>query len=702
MSEHLYHELQRNGRLVEIPVASVSVHGAVAGKKVTVKKQIQLSMQVCSQDVCFPFLVIPGLSMQLIVGIDWQMHFGMVIDCERERIKFKGEYLPENRFKFYLKPMKNVTLFCHRIRLNKNLWYKYIDNDNNPSRVVKKKNGAVRVCLDARWLNKQIESDNEAPERIDELLQDVEGIQFMSTTDFVMGYWQVPLAVTSRKYTAFLHNGRCYQFTRIPFGLKTAGAGFVRAVSLGLDNEILSKIKTYIDDFFIASRSFLEHVNTLDLLFKRLSVLGFTLSLEKSRFFCESVRFLGVVIDRWGVRADPEKLRTIQEFPHPKDRKQLQGFLGVCGFSRRFVIKHADFIAPFRDLLKPCTKWHWTQEHESAFIRLKQNFMECVTLHHVMPDRKLRLQTDASDAGICGVLYQITEENDLRIISITSRVLTTYEVKYTVTEKELLAIVYSLLKFRRYLLGVQFEIVTDHRALTFMLSTPYHNSRLMRWVLFVQEYDYEIRHCKGSDNVVADYFSRNFEEVSTVNRIQKDYLLCVLGKECVGSFDEENEANRLIAGLQIRDELLYDSRDLARLQANDDMTKRLHSERSASLEFRKENDILYCRSRRNEGWKLIVPEGLEETLLSSIHEQLGHAGGFKMHKYICRYFYWRCMRKCIKDWVRRCVCVKGRNVSTIAWKVNINLSVQMVQTRSYLWIFLVLSQCQLQGFNIFL
>lgn len=148
----------------------------------------------------------------------------------------------------------------------------------NPLRVVQKKDGTVRVCLDARFLNKNIASDHESTAPMEDLLQDIEGTGFMSTTDFVNGYWQVPLAPESRQYTAFLHNGTCYQFKRIPFGLKTAGSGFIRAVSLGLGQELLSKIKTYVDDLFIATQTFEEHVELLDKLFKKLIHLGFTLS----------------------------------------------------------------------------------------------------------------------------------------------------------------------------------------------------------------------------------------------------------------------------------------------------------------------------------------------------------------------------------------------------------------------------------------
>lgn len=121
-----------------------------------------------------------------------------------------------------------------------------------------------------------------------------------------------------------------------------------------------------------------------------------------------------------------------------------------------------------------------TESHSLAFQELKDNFLQAVTLSHYLPNKRFRLQTDASDIGISGILYQEDDNGDIRIISLASRVLTQCESRYTTTEKELLAIIYCLVKFRMYLLGWKFEILTDHQALTFLLSTPYHNSRLMR------------------------------------------------------------------------------------------------------------------------------------------------------------------------------------------------------------------------------
>lgn len=404
----------------------------------------------------------------------------------------------------------------------------------------------------------------------------------------------------------------------------------------------------------MASKTFEEHVDLLDCLFKKLIEVGFTLSLKKSRFFCDTVKFLGVIIDREGVRVDPEKVDTIQNFPIPRDRKQLQGFLGVCGYSGKFVRQHVDYIVPFRDLLKPNVSWSWTESHDQAFEAMKRNFLNSVVLHHMLPGKGFRLQTDASDMGISGVLYQVDSEGESRIVALTSRVLTKCEVRYTVTEKELLAIVYSLLKFRRYLLGTSFEIVTDHQALTFLLKTPYHNARLMRWVLFMQEYDYSILHCKGSENVMADFFSRNFKDRTSTHTQNNNHFVREIVKICTDELENKKNDVKFLARLEMKKELLNDLKSLPQLQKDDGMIKCLREKVPTLGEFREESGVLYHRSKNCSSWKLMIPSCSILALLSSIHCQLGHAGSFKMQKYINKFFFWRYMARDIKKFTRGC------------------------------------------------
>ena len=213
--------------------------------------------------------------------------------------------------------------------------------------------------------------------------------------------------------------------------------------------------------------------------------------------------FLGFILSSEGVRADPDKLQTIEKFPVPQTRQQLQAFLGVCGYYRRF-----------RDLLSGSKDWDWTEKHSSAFDQLKRNFMNAVVLSHYLPNSRFKLQTDASEGGISGILYQFDSEENPRIISSQPRTfvrffrVSKHERNYSTTERELLAIVYSVLKFRYYLVGAEFDIITDHKSLTFLLTSPFNNARLTRWILCLQEYAFKIEYCKGKDNLVADFFSR--------------------------------------------------------------------------------------------------------------------------------------------------------------------------------------------------
>lgn len=215
---------------------------------------------------------------------------------------------------------------------------------------------AILVCLDARFINDKIESNNECPPIMEELLQKFEGKKFFSTTDCNSGYWQIPLDEKSKQYTAFLFDGHLYEFNRIPFGLKTAGSGFIRAMSIALGQELEEFISCYVDDILIASRTFEEHLEHIERLLIKLQKAGFTLSLEKSIFFRDKVSFLGFKLSADGIKADPDRLSVIADFPCPKDKRQLQAFLGVCGYYRRFSVKHAKFIGTFRDLLSSAGK----------------------------------------------------------------------------------------------------------------------------------------------------------------------------------------------------------------------------------------------------------------------------------------------------------------------------------------------------------
>lgn len=228
----------------------------------------------------------------------------------------------------------------------------------------------------------------------------------------------------------------------------------------------------------------------LSLIFTVLQDQNFTLRFDKSLFCRESVKFLGFKLLLNGVQPDSDKLEIIRNFAEPINRTQLQSFLGRCNYYRQFVTRYSNYLDPFRDILKECTPWNWTQNHKSAFQELKNNLADSIMLTHYIPNVPFKLQTDASNRGISGFFYQTTEEGYQYVITLVSRCLTEAESHYNTTELELLAVLYSVLKCRVYLCGIKFDIVTDYQALTFLDRADFQGSRLIRWSMILQNFDY--------------------------------------------------------------------------------------------------------------------------------------------------------------------------------------------------------------------
>ena len=525
------------------------------------------------------------------------------------------------------------------------------------------------MCLDARSLNDIIESDNETPPRITELLQGFHGVKFISSVDLAHGYWQIPLAKESRQYTAFLYDTTLYQFCRVPFGIKTAGSGFIRALNMALENEHDDFLTCYIDDLLISSKCFEDHLTHLSMIFDKLTRHNFTLRVDKSLFCKESMPFLGFIITREGVAPDPSKVEKITKFQTPRTRRQLQQFLGVCNYYRQFGMRYAEHVEPFRDLLSKDVNWDWTENHTRAFEKLKMSFVNCVALSHVIPGAKYTLQTDGSDTGISGVLYQTDASNNLCIVSLVSRCLTKAEKRYTTTEKELLAIVYSVMKLRVYLLGVRFEILTDHKSLTFLRTAEFQSMRLQRWILLLQQYDFTVKYCRGRDNVVADFFSRNPECQFVEQNPEKLLISRLQSHVLVSEALTRNAILIAVESLRTENNDMRDLKELAEFQSKDEnLSKIIEGVRDEPNNeyYIVYEGVLFRRDQTRDGWQIAVPNNLTQTIIENSHHRMGHAGVYKTLKYIQNCFYWRGMSSEVKRYVVRCdLCqrVKPMNVA---------------------------------------
>lgn len=496
---------------------------------------------------------------------------------------------------------------------------------SNPILCVAKTDGSVRLCLDARRINRIILPMRDSSPPLEELLARFQGNKSFSSLDFTSGYWQVPLHVDVRKYTAFLYNGRTYQFRVVPFGLNISNTAFQQALEAALanpteepDEDVVSNLHIYVDDVLVSARTFDEHLHCLKILFEKILVSGMSFKFEKCKFFQTSIKFLGHIVTPEGVKIDPAKLDTVQSFPCPRNKRDVQSFIGFCNFYRRFADHHADLVAPLIELVKKDVPFRFGPVELTAFERIKNTFNENVLSH---PNFNLQfcIQTDASKLALGVELFQFENNNVRKTISFASRTLNSAERNYTVTELELLSIVFACEKFRTFILGYPIKVYTDHKALTFLFRCRLRNARLTRWTLALQEFDLHIQYISGPNNII-DFVSRNPPDRDELQRMQVTNHIFSISKNPLKTEHKECK--------QIFKTIIQD-------QGADPKLRKIISLLSEPLSpiprylnrySMYDNVLHYRRFENSNKWLICIPRRYVVELILTFHRFYGHTG----------------------------------------------------------------------------
>jgi len=351
-------------------------------------------------------------------------------------------------------------------------------------------------------------SGNSVPQ-IHATFDKLRGAKYLTTLDLQQGYWQIPLSPESRAVTAFTVPGRgLMQFRVMPFGLHSAPATFQRLLDNILGPELEPHVFIYLDDIIIVSETFDEHLQYLAEVFLR--NVRLRLNPEKCHFCRHELKYLGHIVDRRGIRTDPEKVRAMTQWPRPSNVRQIRQFVGLASWYRRFIPEFSATAAPLTRLTRKNARWQWGDEEEQAFQTLKKSFASAPVL--ACPDFSRRfVQTDASTTGLGVVLTQHFEDGE-RVIAYASRTLNGAEKNYSATELECLAVVWGIRHFRGYrglrIEGYEFTVITDHQALRWLQKIESPTGRLGRWMLELQQYSFDVKYRRGRLNRVADALSR--------------------------------------------------------------------------------------------------------------------------------------------------------------------------------------------------
>lgn len=517
---------------------------------------------------------------------------------------------------------------------------------SSPVLVIKKPDGKRRFCLDCRAVNNVTVKDAYPMPIIDGILASLHETVYISSIDLKDAFWQIELDEQSKDKTAFTVPGRpLYQFVRMPFGLCNAPQTMCRLMDKVINSELREYVFVYIDDLLVVSKCFDTHITRLKAVAKCLREANLTINVLKSKFVMKEIKYLGHLVGHGQIKADPGKVDAITNFPVPNTVRQVRRFLGMCGWYRRYIAGFAATASPITDLLgKQHARFVWSDAAQMAFDKLKQSLTSAPVLSHPDFTRPFVIQCDASNTGVGGVLYQLDEEGEEHPIAFMSHKLNSAQRNYSVTEQECLAAMLSLKKFRGYVEGMTFKIVTDHASLKWLMSQKDLTGRLARWSLKLQAFDFTIEHRKGSANLVPDALSRVFvDELAATTPV-----VCPLDLDDPAFDDNEylalkakiEAAQGTLPDLQVRDRQVY-----IRTQ-------------------RRIGDI----NAENTYWKLWVPASMTANTIKHAHEPplASHPGIGKTLERLKRQFYWPKMGRQVVQFVKGCqVCkeTKAPNVT---------------------------------------
>ena len=377
----------------------------------------------------------------------------------------------------------------------------------SPVVIVKKSDGSNRVCVDYRKLNKLTVFDPEPMPTAEELCQKTGNDKFFSKIDLSKGYWQIKVAEEDIPKTAFVTPDGHWEFLRMPFGMVNSGATLKRGMSRILKD--VDNVLFYWDDILVHTSSWEDHIKTLRELFLRLKEADLTIRPSKCILGTDNVDFIGHRLSEGVKGLHDDNVRKIMEAARPTTKKQVRAFMGLANYYREYVPNFAAVTVPLTDLLKKgqpnAVKWEEPQER--AFQTVRTLLTRRPILRLPDPKRTFILRTDASNDGVGAVLMQVHDGKPYPV-SYGSKKLTAAERNYSTIEKECLAIVWGVKKFELYLQGVPFVSQTDHQPLNYLNSAKFINSRVMRWAMYLQNFNIKLECIKGSENVGADYMSR--------------------------------------------------------------------------------------------------------------------------------------------------------------------------------------------------
>lgn len=371
-----------------------------------------------------------------------------------------------------------------------------------PALLTPKKDGSMRMCVDSRAINRITVKYRFPIPQLDDMLDRLAGSRVFTKIDLRSGYHQVRIRPGDEWKTAFKTSAGLYEWLVMPFGLTNAPSTFMRLMTQVLKPFIGRFVVVFFDDILIYSSDNRQHMEHLREVLQVLQLNQLFINRKKCSFMTEQLLFLGFVVGADGLRVDKEKVAAIRNWPVPQNVGDVRSFHGLATFYRRFIRDFSTIMAPITDCLKK-GKFHWGDKAKTSFDLIKEKLSTAPVL--MLPDfeKVFELDCDASGVGIGAVLSQ-----EGKPIAYFSEKLNDVRKRWSTYEQEYYAVVRAIKHWQPYLYQHEFILNTDHQALKYIKSQKHLNRMHARWVSFLEQFNFVLRHKAGHLNKVADGLSR--------------------------------------------------------------------------------------------------------------------------------------------------------------------------------------------------
>ena len=504
-----------------------------------------------------------------------------------------------------------------------------------------KSNGEIRVCTDAKILNTAISREVHHTPTIEEVAIRLNGAKVISKLDLNSAYNQLELDPNCRDITVFATHLGLFRYKRLNFGISSAAEEFQKTIESVVGD--IQQNANLSDDIIVFGKDEEDHDRVLHAVLKRLEENGLTLNTEKSKFKQKALDFFGLNFSEDGVKLSQSKIDALLNATEPRDIKELKSLTGLVSYASKFIQDAASLLQPFHDLLKKNAKFIWSQQHSEGLKLIKQK-LTTVAMGYFDPTWRTELTTDAGPTGIGAVLAQHDpkDPSKRRILLYASRALSEVERKYSQVEREALATVWAGERLKFYLIGKEFDLFVDNKAVELIFGNPKAKvcARIERWSLRFIPFKFKIKHIPGINNI-ADYISRHAtqENKRGVDSVEEyvnmlvDYNLPLHVR--IESIIQATKEDVILKKVKMM--LLDDN-------YNDEDVKEYCKVKN-ELSVLTDGLVLY-------GNKIIIPQSLQEDIVKIAH--LGHQGREKTKLLLNEYTWFPFMNRKVDEVIKKC------------------------------------------------